>query len=323
MQICYKAFLTLLLVICSSITSGQIKNDPDSLIKQGIALHNAGKYPEAIAKYKEVLQADPANNNANYQLAFSLYVSGKGPEGIPNLESIFKTNSTLKSVAYDLLGSIYDQAHQPEKSIAAYKEGIKADPTYQRLYFNLGLAYFRNKQYADAETAAAEAIKLDPKHANSQRLYGLVAFHQNKRVNALMAFCSFLLADPQNQRAAEAYTNIQSILKGGALKAGEAIPTNDKDVIALNNDLSSIIATSKTKNLPQPQLLEYQLKSIFMMAGQFAEKKTTKTFFDKFYAGYFYKLAQSNNVPGLVKQILNKTEDVGLSDWVKRTERDF
>ncbi len=274
------------------------------------------------------------DNNANYQKALTLYNSANPAEGIPYLESILQTNSTIKPAAYDLLGNIYDKIQQPEKAIESYKEGIKLDPNYQTLHFNLGIAYFRAKKYREAEVSAIEAIKLDPKHANSQRLYGLVTFHQNKRVNALLAFCSFLLLDPQNQRAEEAYTNMQSILSGGVLKT-EAT-AKDTETLTLNSGLATIVATGKTKNLQPLALLEYQLKSIFTMAGQQTSKKINKTFFDNYYAGYFYKLAQTNHLPVFVRTVsqtafptskewlVNHSKEINdLGMWVNATPRSF
>ncbi|MEO8887220.1 MAG: tetratricopeptide repeat protein [Mucilaginibacter sp.] len=280
---------------------------------------------------------DPTDNNANYQKALSLYQSDAAADGIPYLENILKNSSTIKPAAYDLLGNIYDKLLQPDKAIEAYKAGIQLDPAYQNLRFNLGLAYFRMKKYTDAELSAIEAIKLDPKHANSLRLYGLVTFHQDKRVNALLAFCSFLLMDPNAPRASEAYTNIQSILKGGALKPGEGLPATDKNTIALNNGLAAIMAAGKTKKLPPAELLEYQLKSIFIMAGQLSAKKQAKDFFDTYYADFFYKLAQSKYMHVFAQlvgvsgdkeasqkwQQENSQQMTELNAWVKTTERNF
>ncbi|GAB2987682.1 hypothetical protein GCM10027049_29670 [Mucilaginibacter puniceus] len=280
-------------------------------------------------------QNDATTNNANYQKALTLYNSANPAEGIPYLESILQTNSTIKPAVYDLLGNIYDKIQQPEKAIETYKEGIKLDPAYQSLPFNLGIAYFRAKKYADAEASAIEAIKLDPKHANSQRLYGLVTFHQNKRVNALLAFCSFLLLDPQNQRAEEAYTNMQSILSGGVLKTEAA--AKDKETLSLNSGLASIIAAGKTKNLQGLALLEYQLKSVFITAGQLSAKKTDKNFYDNYLAGYFYQLAQSPQLSTFVKLVSlsgekgayakwqqdNPQQTLTLDNWVRETARSF
>jgi hypothetical protein len=208
------------------------------------------------------------------------------------------------------------------------------------MWFNLGLAYFRDKQYADAEKAAIEAIKLDVKHANSQRLYALVAFHQNKRMNALLGLCSFLLTDPNSPRAEEAYTNIQSILKGGVLKGAdtkELTSAEAREAAALNAGINTIINTPTAQKLSGLPLLEYQLKSIFTFAGQAANKKPVKSFFDNFFIKYFFKLAQSNNTEALA-QLISKSSDktayekwqqansakaAALDDWTKSTSRSF
>lgn len=268
-------------------------------------------------------QSDDAG--ANYKTALSLVNSNKGKEAISYLEKVIKTSpSAYTAAAYSLLGSIYDNDHQPEKAITAYKDGIKAYPQDQSLYYNLGLAYFRDKQYGEAEAAAIEAIKLDPKNANSQRVYALVTFHQNKRMNALLGFCSFLLLESNTPRTAEAFTNMQSILKGGMLKEdgkGTLSAADIKERTTLNAAIATVTTSAQAKKLTGTALLEYELKGIFTNAGQLAEKKADKSFFDKFYAAYFYKLAQSDNMPAFAKLVENKEMDAGLTDWVKGTER--
>ncbi|WPU98816.1 tetratricopeptide repeat protein [Mucilaginibacter sp. cycad4] len=280
--------------------------DVNSTIKEGIRLNSEKNYLAAIEKYKEALAAEPGNAQANYQLAFSLNASGKGTEAIPYLNNVIKTGGDLTVPAYELMGSIYDTAHQPQQAIDAYKEGIKLKPGYQPLYFNLGIAYFRAQKYADAEQAAIEAIKLDPKHANSQRLYGLVTFHQNKRVPALTGLSSFLLLDPEGSRADEAYTNLQSLLKGGDLKAGKP----DAETLLLNKTLSASVATAGGN-------LETQLKSIFTDVGKLGEKNGKQTFFWNYYAAFFYKLSQSPHFTIAVKLIGLSADKATAAQWLQ------
>lgn len=271
---------------------------------------------------KSSLAQDTSDPATNYKAALTLSNDGKGLEAVPFLEKVLKApSSNYTDAAYSLLGSIYDKSNQPDKAITVFKEGLKNYPKDQNLYFNLGIASFRAKKYAEAEQAAEEAIKLDPKHANSQRLYGLVTFHQNKRMNALMAFCSYLLLEPNGPRSDEAITNLQSILKGGVLKAAGASVTLDNDTKILNNIVTQTIASARAKNLNGALLLEYQLKSIFTQAGQASAKKTTKKFFDEFYAAYFYKLTQSGNTPAMAKLITDKTMDSKLREWIASAER--
>jgi tetratricopeptide (TPR) repeat protein len=302
----FKKLLFTGLAICFSIGVYAQNADVNSIVKEGIKLNGQQDYAGAIEKYKQAITAEPDNAQANYQMAFTLNAAGKGSEGIPYLKTVIKTNGTLTGPAYELLGSIYDAGHQPQQAIDAYKEGIKLKPDYQPLFFNLGIAYFRAQKYADAEAAAIEAIKLDPKHANSQRLYGLVTFHQNKRVPALMGLCNFLLLDPDGPRADEAYTNLQSLLKGGDLKAGKA----DAETLLLNKTLGASVATAGGN-------LETQLKNIFTNVGKLGQKPGRQSFFWNYYAAFFYKLSQTEHFPIAVKLIGLNADKTTSAKWLQ------
>lgn len=318
------------------------QNTTGDLVKEGIALHNQAKYTEAIAKFNEALKNDPDNAYANYEMAFSLYAAKRSNEAIPYLDKATKAPSALLSVpAYCLLATIYDEDKLSQKAIDTYNAAIKINPDYPQVYYNLGVAYSRSQQYVEAEASAIEAIRHNPKHAGSQRLYALAAFHQNKRANALMGFCSFLLLEPTGARATEAYGNIRHIIQGGVLRddKGNVVASGkeDKETIALNQGISAAVIAGKNKKLVGADLLAYQLKSIFTLAGQLSEKKTDKNFYDLFFAGYFYKLAQSNNMPAFVHAITlsdatmnsanwnkqNAAQTGALNDWLKSTERVF
>ncbi|MBS1522201.1 MAG: tetratricopeptide repeat protein [Bacteroidetes bacterium] len=340
-----KNLITLIITVITLNVSAQDKGSVSDLIKEGVQLNDQGKYADAIAKYNEALKLDPDNAQANYEMAFTLVSSDKGNDGIPYVEkAIEKSNSPqLKAACYDMLGSIYDNDHKTQKAIEAYKNGIQVNPKYQRLYYNLGLTYFRNKQFAEAEVNAIEAIKLDPKHGSSLRMYALVTFHQNKRVNALMGFCSFLLLNPQGPQAAEAFGNIQHILQGGVLKDGSGkntiilSPKGNQENETMNLAISMAALTGKNKKLTGMDLLEFELKGIFSIAGETSEKKTDKDFYNRFFTDYFYKLAKSDNMPAftrLVSLSANKDENTkwmsehddqvkALDHWLATTERSF
>jgi tetratricopeptide (TPR) repeat protein len=337
-----KLFLVLLL---SGLARTNAYAQVDGLIKDGSDLDNQGNHTAAIAKYAEALKAESENGYANYKMAFALYASKKANEAIPYLEKAVKTSSvSLVVPEYVLLATIYDEGKQPQKAIETYSTAIKINPDYPQIYYNQGLAYFRNKQYAEAENCAIEAIKRDPKNASDQRLYALVTFHQNKLCNALLGFCSFLLIEPNGPRAAEAFSNIQNILAaGGTFKdvngnSSSFIVNNGEPIeTRLNFALSMVIKAGVVKKLQGMDLLEYQFKNIFVVANQLTEKDNPKTFFEKFYVEYLYKLSQSGNIPAFTRTAslsANKTENAkwlkdnakqaqDLADWVAKTEREF
>ena len=334
----FRYILLVFLAVFCKAAMAQTGTDLDSLVKQAVRLNNAGKYAEAADKYTQALKLEPDNVYANYGIAFSLLNSGKGDEGIPYLQKVIGTDNPVKPMAYDLLGSIYDQDHNSAKAIEAFNEGIKIDPKNQELYYNLGLVYFRDKNYAEAEKCAVQSIKLDPKHANSLRIYALVCFHQNKRANALLGLCSFILLQPQSVRSTEAFGNIQHILQGGVLKAepGVAPPAPDANTVALNQAITKAVTEAgQKKYATKADLLTAQFTAIFSAIGPLADAQTGDDFFKSFYADYFFKLAQSPNMPALARLISpavpetdewkknNATAMSALDDWLKATERSF
>ncbi|RKR82314.1 tetratricopeptide repeat protein [Mucilaginibacter gracilis] len=335
-------FIIALIIHYSVSAKAQNNNTATELIKQGVALNNEGKYAEAIDKFNEVLKNDSENEYANYQIAFSLFTFKKPKEAIPHIEKAIKSNNaTLSAAAYCLLATIYDDDHLAQKAIETYNAAIKIKPDYPQIYYNLAISYFRNKQYAEAESSIIEAIKHNPQQATNHRLYALVTFHQNKRVNALLGFCSFLLLEPTGSRAIEAYGNIQHIMQGGVLKDDKGntiLPVSDnngKETDALNSGISMAVASGKAKKLSGLELFEYELKAIFSLAGQLSEKKTDKLFFDKFFADYFYNLAQSTNMQAFTHTITltdskidnakwrkeNTGQTNAMAEWLKNTQR--
>ncbi|ASU36631.1 tetratricopeptide repeat protein [Mucilaginibacter xinganensis] len=295
----------LFIIAASRKTLAQDNDDARALVKQGVKLNDEKKYAEAIEKYQQALKLDTGNLYANYQLAYSLFLSDKGKDGIPYLEKVVKGDGKLNAAAYDLLG----------------------------------LIHFKSKQYTEAEKNAIEAIKLDPKHAGTQRMYALVSFHQNKRAQALLGFCSFILLEPNTARSTEAFANIQHILQGGALKPepGELAPgAIDANTSALNQAITQAVADfSKRRYASAADLLAAELTAIFTNVGQLAEKQTGNYFFRTYLAAYFYRLAQSPNMPAMARLVSSSTPEstkwikdnqqpvADLEAWVKGAERAF
>ncbi|MEO6849822.1 MAG: tetratricopeptide repeat protein, partial [Mucilaginibacter sp.] len=66
----------------------QAVDDAKSLVKQGVALNDSGKYDEALAKYNQATKTDSNYADAYYETAYTLNVSGKPKDAIPYLEKV-------------------------------------------------------------------------------------------------------------------------------------------------------------------------------------------------------------------------------------------
>ncbi len=62
----------------------------DAIYNQGIILWNAGKIPEAKAKFEETVKASPTHADARFQLGMALLNEGKVPEAVASFEEYMK-----------------------------------------------------------------------------------------------------------------------------------------------------------------------------------------------------------------------------------------
>src|SRR5688572_25498674 len=76
MHMSYRLILLFLFVLASYFAPGQKKGLVNSglLIEQGIKLHAAKKYKEAIAMYKQVSRSDTNYKKVLHELAYSSYL---------------------------------------------------------------------------------------------------------------------------------------------------------------------------------------------------------------------------------------------------------
>ncbi|MEO3405803.1 tetratricopeptide repeat protein [Mucilaginibacter sp. CAU 1740] len=341
MKTYHNILLLFVALFFASTTYAQQKNEAKDLVDAGITLNDAGKYDEAIEKYKEAIKLNPEYANAYYEIGYTLFSSGKEKDAIPYLEKVLVLNPNAGG-AYDMLGSIYDDDKQTAKAIEYYRKGIKLDPEYQRLYFNIAITLYREGQVAEAEGYAATAIKLDPKHASSHRIYAMTLAALQKRGCALLAWCSFIMKEPQTQRSIEAYNKIQGILNYGIKKTGEKsininIAESDLKSGNLMLPLAIVNATSDKKGLTATDSLKLQLTEVFKIGSTLYGDKGDATFFNHYFADYFKKLAESENMEAFAHLVAlaakqdenvkwfkeNENKLTALDSWLANTKREF
>jgi tetratricopeptide (TPR) repeat protein len=167
-------------------------NSTKTLVNLGNAYVAEKNFDLAEKEYRTVLQLDPANRDANYNLGLLLMAKGAAVEAIPHFERVrpatvatqfnlvqayFKTNSTADALrlASELSTQNKDdlQLHfslglmlASEKQYkAAQLEMERADvlqPGTFEILFNLGQAYLRAGDYAKADLVLNRALKLKP-----------------------------------------------------------------------------------------------------------------------------------------------------------------
>ncbi|WP_448700844.1 tetratricopeptide repeat protein [Mucilaginibacter sp. AW1-3] len=333
MKTFYKTYLTsifLLVVMAAVAQTSQEK--AKTLVKDGVALHNAGKFTEAIEKYDQAIKVAPGYDTAYFEKGFTLSTGGGKPkEAVRVLEKLLKINPQYGE-AYDLLGTIYAEDKQTDKAIEYYTKGIEAAPKNKDLHFGLGKLYIDQKKFAEAEACLINAIKIDPKDADSMLYYALVTYQQQKNDRSLLAWCSFILLEFRTDRAKNACVYVKDILNNGIKKNGGKAEGSGGQLMPT----AVLPATQGNKGFTITDSLSVQLKSAFQVLAQ-NSAKSQDALYTNYFARYFGELAKTNHMPAFARLITyatyktdsqawfkdNRQAMLDLQAWMKNTKREL
>lgn len=317
MKTCHRLLLTLTFLICSAVLFAQNKNPGvDSLLKQGVALNDAGKFAEAIAKYDEALKIEPNNMTALYEKGYTLSVSGKPAEAIPCFEKVIASRQMPN--AYVALANIYDTRGDFTQAEKYYTQGIAAYPNYGSLWYNLGLCYLHQKLYPQAQSAATRSIKLNQKHAASYQIYGVAAYFQDKNAEALMGLSNFLLFNPPPQQAKVACVLVRGILVASPSPNAGPVAKMQQETIAK----AATSATAGKTNLTAADSLTMQLTAVYK-AIKAQEDQYGSVFFSKYFGNYFGDVADSNYMDIFTRFITVSLSPHDNLAWLKAHQDDI
>lgn len=135
------------------------------LLEQADSLARAGSSIAAVAKYRELLAADPAHVEGRLRLARLLERLGEG-----------------------------------EEAVAVLSQGIGRDPDRPELTLQRGIALTGLRRYPEAEADLRRVLRLDPSNATAEVELGLLAWHRGLTSDAVAHFQRALERRPQDAR---------------------------------------------------------------------------------------------------------------------------
>jgi tetratricopeptide (TPR) repeat protein len=269
------------------------------LIREGMTLHDKGDYDGAVAKYREALKAQPGNDVAWHELAYSLFRKKEFPNALDAAEAGVKLNGRAAALLYMMIGNIQDNLGSLDKAVAAYEAGIHEDPKIALLHFNRGVTLLRLKRQDDARRAFQRSILLDPDHASSHFLLGYVYLKSRYRVPALLALARFLVLEPDSQRSDVAVDEIAGIFSGSAtadpknkrnitLTVPPGLPKDEGDFFVEDTSMSILDAITADQRSARNESGRLHLKALIAMLVIGKNNKRASTgFAQEYYVPYF------------------------------------
>jgi Ca-activated chloride channel family protein len=162
-----KTIFLFILFVLSLCARGQ----SNSILK-GNQLYKAGQFEQAEIQYRKVLETDPNNTSAMFNLANALHRQGKFDEATRINGSLAKAtkDKTLVSAAWYNQGVSYSKLNNLEASIESYKNSLRQNPSDQQVRENLekALLQLKKQQQQQQQQKQKQSSDLSQKEADQK-----------------------------------------------------------------------------------------------------------------------------------------------------------
>ncbi|MDR2144777.1 MAG: tetratricopeptide repeat protein [Treponema sp.] len=288
----------------------------DELMRAGIEYHDEGDYDKAIEYYEKALKLAPDTPGIYYELAFSYLYKGNPEEALKHSQKgidLARNDESQLPGLYDLKGSALDDLGRHEEAVEVYLDALnRFDMNSTRLYYNLGLTYYRMGERDKARDSLAQSLINDPFHPSSNFLLGKICYEQGRKSQSLYCLCYFLLLEPYTERAGEAYSTIEQLMSG----AEDGITVSDSGNFTAFDIMISLLfdekessgvdpkSSGETDGEPSPDERFMEKLDAFFTAGQAPLVQSLRRtenhhpaddLWWEFYVPFFFRITESDH----------------------------
>lgn len=172
-------------------------------INQALALHQAGKLPEAEAIYRSILARDSRNARVHHLLGVLAFQVGQVDAAIELIqESIAIAPESAE--AHGHLGVVLVAKGRLAEAVAAYRRSLALQPGAADVHNNLGNALVQAGQIDDATAAYRAALEIKSEFAEAHNNLGLALAHKGQYAHAADSYRQATRIRPQY----EAWNNL-------------------------------------------------------------------------------------------------------------------
>ncbi|WP_081413857.1 tetratricopeptide repeat protein [Eisenibacter elegans] len=228
--------IMLFFVCFSFLTLAAQAQEEETMLREGLALINQGKYQESIRKNEEVIKKYPKSHvafnniglayyyldemdksidflkksiavNADYGLAHAnlskmLFLEDRYEESLKHANRSIQIGGSQSDLALYVKGRILLDQGNAEAAIEMFKDAIKIDGEYRDAYFWRGYAYVSLQKYEMAILDYDRVVRLDPNHSMTYNNRGYCYMEGPQNYDRAMSdFNKALELDPDNHQA--------------------------------------------------------------------------------------------------------------------------
>jgi len=186
---------------------------------EGLALSNAGKHDEAIAKFNEAIGINAKCFDCYDNIGFS-YVQKKDYD---KAEEAYKKAIDLKAddaAAYSGLANVYNAERKFDDAAKASAKATELSAAGSSLVggnadqlFNQGVILWNGGKIPEAKKAFEAAVQANPNHAEAHFQLGMALINEGNMAGAATEFDTYLKLAPSGPNAATAKALLDQVKK--------------------------------------------------------------------------------------------------------------
>lgn len=246
---------------------------PDQLVKDGIALRDAGKITEALTKFNEVIKTKPKHAAANFELGQTYLKIGDDDNAIKYLNQALTYGYNEIKVRALLVNAYLSSGRTSEASMdlqilldkdpknlslltlqgdlylqktgtlylaeESYRHVLEIDPNYVSAIVGLGNYYKAKRQVDSAFIMYEKAISINPAYASAHYNYALLLLEKKQYDKSVAELNKFIALEPRNSRGyvklADVYSKMADANPQQKLTYYETAVTNVNQALTLGD----------------------------------------------------------------------------------------
>lgn len=307
--------------------------DSRELILAGIKLHEAGAYDDAIALYRRVLEADPTNVDARYEMAFSTFGKGDYLAAVEMLDRVVASPETAPPGAWLLLGSAHGMLGHWALAASSFRSGLAFRPNDPALRFHLALALSAQGRFEPAIDEFEACLRDSPYHAEIWRAFGDTLYDAGDKGRAFAAYARSLTLDGDTPPSEEIAKKMWEMIfedtwtSPGSTRPGERrairvrVPggTRRSSPVAAEAAGMSMIAVLRDhepwKHKSDAAFFAYALDTMLTLVSSFHARESADPFWGPFVLAYFDAMRASGHMEALAYDIRRTAGDPDALRW--------
>jgi tetratricopeptide (TPR) repeat protein len=325
-----------------TLTPTPCSESQKATIFQGIQLHDAKRYGEAIAKYQEVLSNNPDCTNAIYELSMSYYYNGEKTKAMETAYKGSKYKSAELPLFYLTMANVLDDIGKGNEAQQVYIDAIKIlegdkemRPHLSSLHFNLGVSYRRQKKDAEARQEMKLAIIANDRYASPHYQLADIFFFGRYKIPALLAAARFISLEYNTDRSKRAAAIIYNVVGSTAAQKGAdnnivisidpSAPNDEGDFGAAELLMTMVDALgktgdTKTKDMTAEEKFVERLDSVIgYLDGK--DKNLKSTFSAKAYFPFVSEMRRLGFVKPFGYLVLVHSGDEQALKWIRDNDK--